>query len=110
MTNKQIIIMESIALMDAGILKGTGEFVKAEFVDADGQPYEKSFELPEPIHTFAAWKSMGYKIIKGSKAVAKFAVWKPCDVTVEIDGVKRTSTKLFLKQASFFSASQVEKA
>ena len=52
MTNAMIIMHESVRLMEEGVLKGTGEFVKVE--NADGTTTE--LEMPEAIHTFNGWK------------------------------------------------------
>lgn len=56
MTNAMIILMESIKLMESGVLKGTGEKIVVE--DAEGN--KKELEVPEVIHTYAHWKSLGY--------------------------------------------------
>lgn len=50
MTNEQIIFNNSIELMDAGIIKGTGRFIIVE--DENGQ--KKEMPEPEPIHTYQA--------------------------------------------------------
>lgn len=60
MTNAQIILLQSVKLMEQGILQGTGEFVTVE--DQDGN--KKQLEIPEQIHTFAAWKELGYQVKK----------------------------------------------
>ena len=58
MTNVQIIAGEQVRLLSEGILRvmDNGEI--------------------QPIHTYATWKSMGYQVKKGEKAVAKFPIWK----------------------------------
>ena len=105
MTNQQIIFTNSIALMKQGILQGTGQFIKME--DAEGN--EKQFEIPEPIHTFAMWKSMGYKVKKGEHAIAKFPVWKMSKGKKNADDDEEQKGMMFLKMSHFFKASQVEK-
>lgn len=107
MTNATIILNESVQLMNDGILAGTGKVVTIE--NADGT--KQQIELPEPIHTFQAWKSLGYKVKKGEKAVAKFPIWKHTSKTVVDEGTKEESekTSIFMKTAAFFKASQVEK-
>ena len=72
MTNGEIIFNNSLALMEQGVLKGSG--IMATLEDKDGN--KKQIELPETIHTFAAWKSLGYIVRKGEKAKAAFTIWK----------------------------------
>lgn len=105
MTNQQIIMMESVTLMEHGILQGTGEFITIE--DAEGN--EKQLEIPEPIHTFAMWKSMGYKVKKGEHAIAKFPIWKMSKAKKKADDDEEQKGRMFLKTSHFFKASQVEK-
>ena len=109
MTNAMIVLMESIKLMDAGVIKGSG--IKGT------TPEGKEVELPEVIHTYQVWKSLGYQVKKGEKAVAQFPIWKFTngkmkeeqvreDVDVDTNGSKGYC---FMKMASFFTKSQVEK-
>ena len=86
MTNAQIIFNESMELMKAGIIGTTGRtFV---FEDADGN--KKEIQEPEPLHTFAKWKELGYSVKKGEHA-------------------KASLMKMFMKKAFFFTFDQVEK-
>ena len=110
MTNAMIILLNSVKLMEEGIIKGSG--IKG--VTPDG----KEIELPEAIHTYQAWKSLGFQVKKGSKAVAQFPVWK------YIGGIKKLEEKEVrddvdvdtnenkgycrMKTASFFTKDQVE--
>lgn len=118
MTNAMIILSESVKLMEAGVLAGTGQFMDVE--DADGN--KKRLEMPEPIHTFAAWKSMGYSVKKGEHAVAKFAIWKHTTKMLDVNtgdpetdkmnaeiNVQGGKSNMFMKVAAFFKYSQVEK-
>lgn len=118
MTNAMIILDESVKLMEAGVLAGTGQFMDVE--DADGN--KKRLEMPEPIHTFAAWKSMGYSVKKGEHAVAKFAIWKHTTKMLDVDtgnpemdkmnaeiNAQGGKSNMFMKVAAFFKYSQVEK-
>lgn len=105
MTNAMIILLESVDLMEQGILQGTGEFITVE--DAEGN--EKQLEIPEPIHTFAMWKSMGYKVKKGEHAIAKFPIWKMSKGKKKTDDDEEQKGRMFLKTSHFFKASQVEK-
>ena len=107
MTNATIILNESVKLMNDGILAGTGEFVTMEYDDGT----KEQVEIPEPIHTFQAWKSLGYSVKKGEKAVAKFPIWKHTSKTIVDEETKEESekTSMFMKMSAFFKASQVEK-
>lgn len=110
MTNENIIMMQSISLMEQGILKGSGVFGKV--IDANGE--EKEIELPEQIHTFAAWKQLGFSVKKGEHSNIKFAIWKYAekqkDESEKVGNpiADAPQSKMFMKVASFFTASQVE--
>lgn len=105
MTNKEIILSQSLKLMEAGVLKGSG--IKEE-VTINGNLTE--IELPEEIHTYAVWKRLGYQVKKGEHAITKFAVWvAKKSKTKQEDGKEdKETTKMYLKTASFFSLSQVK--
>lgn len=91
MTNAEIIYRESIELVKQGVLKAIA-----------GQP--------EPIHTFVKWKSMGYSVKKGEKAIAKITIWKYTTRTkTDDDGNEIDDSKCFPKVSAFFKTSQVEK-
>lgn len=124
MTNAEIIFRESCELMRAGILSGSG--IIGTFTDENGE--EQKIELPEEIHTFAAWKQAGYIVKKGEKAIAAFPVWKykesrrnrpeqaqtgPADgeqASEQIDGEQaRQAGRMFMKTAYFFKRAQVER-
>jgi len=62
--------------------------------------------IMEPVDTYPGWKASGYQVKKGSKAVFKTKIWKPCKVKNEKTGEKEK--KLLLVNASFFTESQVE--
>lgn len=105
MTNAQIIFFESCKLMDAGIIGTTGRSVRIR--NADGS--ETDYMEPEEIHTFAAWKSLGFSVKKGAHAVAKFPIWKYTKQTVKDDnGDDQETSRMFLKTAAFFTFGQVE--
>ena len=105
MTNVDIIMAERIELMKQGKIGTTGRVLK--FMDDAGE--ERTFQEPEEIHTFAAWKSAGYVVRKGEKAIAKFPVWKYSTKTVENDdGEEEEKSRMFMKTAAFFARSQVE--
>lgn len=98
MTNEQIIINESMELMKQGIIGTSGR--KLQFEDAEGNT--KEIDEPETIHTYSGWKSLGFQVQKGEKAVAKFSIWKFVNKKDEED-----EDKMFLTSASWFKASQV---
>ena len=110
MTNNTIILNESFRLMKEGLLAGSGCFVQI-----DGENGPETIELPEAIHTFAAWKQLGYIVKKGEHAIAAFHVWKYADrrradsEEGETDGEQETGGHCFLKKSFFFKFSQVEK-
>ena len=106
MTNEQIIFENKMNLLKEGKIKPTGRMLKIMVNDE-----EQEIPEPESIHTFQMWKSLGYSVKKGEKAIAKFTIWK------YTEGKKKEQTEeqaqaeghCFLKSACFFSASQVEK-
>ena len=103
MTNEMIIFKESQKLMNDGILQGSGVFATVEFEDGARQ-----VEMPEEIHTFQAWKSLGYSVKKGEKAIAKFPIWKYTSKKVETEDGEEETSNMFMKTAAFFKMSQVE--
>ena len=118
MTNAQIILNESINLMEQGKLNGTGNMITVITVNAEGQEEKKQIEEPEPIHTYAAWKQLGFQVKKGSKAITQINIWKHVSRKEEVevkytDGTTGTEeiddSKMFMKLSSFFSLSQVER-
>ena len=118
MTNAQIILNESINLMEQGKLNGTGNMITVITVNAEGQEEKKQIEEPEPIHTYAAWKQLGFQVKKGSKAITQINIWKHVSRKEEVevkytDGTTGTEeiddSKMFMKISSFFSISQVER-
>ena len=91
MTNAEIIFRESMELVKEGKLQAINN-------------------LPEPIHTYAKWKSMGYSVKKGEKAIAKITIWKYTSRTkTDDDGNEIDDSKCFPKVSAFFRTSQVEK-
>lgn len=115
MTNAQIIFNESIRLMEDGIIGSTG--LKIEVVMDNGETV--SMMEPEPIHTYAAWKSLGFQVKRGEKAIAKITIWKAGksrqqEETAEAaaeNGVEISPerVRMFMKTAHFFKPSQVER-
>ena len=105
MTNEQIIFNESIELMKNGKIGTTGKQLEVE--DENGN--KMMINEPEDIHTFQAWKKLGYCVKKGEKAVSQFNIWKCVSKETEnIDGMTEEQKRMFMKKASFFSTSQVQ--
>ena len=109
MTNAQIIMNESIYLLENGIIKGTGRMFEAVIVDKDGNEEKKMVEEPEAIHTYAVWKSLGYQVKKGEKAKASFTIWKCVKGKKEEESDEEPENKMFMTKAHFFTIDQVEK-
>lgn len=109
MTNAMIVLEQALALAEAGKIGYTGEVMTVEI---NGEEVE--LREPEQIHTYARWKAMGYQVRRGEKAVAKFKVWKYAAAKKKDDDGEETTKanrgKMFLKQAAFFSAAQVDPA
>lgn len=64
--------------------------------------------ITEEAHTFAKWKQLGYIVRKGEHAKFKATIWKHRTKKVEVDGEEQEQGRMFMKTASFFTASQVE--
>ena len=109
MTNTMIIATEQLRLLNDGILHYTGKMI--EVYNMALCRVEETAEI-QPIHTYAHWKSMGYQVKKGEKAIAKFPIWK------YTKGKKKEMTEeeaqekgyCFMKMSAFFSDEQVEPA
>lgn len=117
MTNNEIILNESLRLMEEGKLKGTGEF--AEIEQADGSKI--TIELPEPIHTFNGWKERGYSVKKGEKSEIRITIWKHTTKMLDTNTGNADTDKMnqqindqggqenmFKKVSAFFTFAQVE--
>lgn len=110
MTNAQIIFNAEQELAEQGIIQYTGKETKVTLLDGT----EATIKETEAIHTFAAWKSIGYKVKKGQKAIIKLTIWKYAPKktqgqTEDGKAVEIIKDRAFMKTAAFFSASQVEK-
>lgn len=66
---------------------------------------KKQLGIEEACHTYAHWKSIGYQVRKGSKAMFKATIWKFVSKKND-DG--DDDGRMFMKTASFFGASQVD--
>lgn len=102
MTNAQIIFNESLNLMNEGKIGTTGRMLKMETTAGEVITVME----PEPIHTYAAWKQLGYQVQKGQKAIASFTIWKYASHTNA--ETEEEESRMFMKKASFFKRSQVE--
>ena len=110
MTNSEIITRARIELMEAGKIGTTGRIFTVELPDGT----KKSFPEPEEIHTYGHWKTLGYQVKKGEKAIAEIMIWKysqrgKAKETEESESGE-SGGKCFMKKAYFFTAAQVEKA
>ena len=104
MTNEMIIFNESQKLAQGGLIEYTGREIV--MVDSDGKEFV--IKETEPIHTYNAWREMGYQVKKGEKAIASFTIWKyTASKNEETD--EEEAGRMFMKKASFFKTSQVER-
>ena len=104
-TNEQIILNESIRLMESGILKPTGRVFLRELEDGTKQEIPE----PEPIHTYNGWKALGYQVKKGEHAKAQFAIWKYTGEKEEEGNHVKVGGHCFQKRSFWFTFDQVEK-
>jgi hypothetical protein len=116
MTNAQIILNESIRLMEEGLLNGSGKFAEIETEEGTA-----TIELPEAIHTFNGWKELGYSVKKGEKSNIKFPIWKHTvkflntnTGNADLDKINQQindqggEKNMFMKMSAWFTAAQVE--
>ena len=84
----------------------------SEIAIEDQNGNKQQLEIPEAIHTYNAWKELGFQVQKGQKAVAQFTIWKYAagkHTEAEAEGATEEAPgRMFLKKASFFSAAQVQ--
>lgn len=104
MTNADIIFKESQQLAKDGVIRYTGRVL--QFKDDAGNVIE--VHETEPIHTYNAWKELGFQVQKGQKAVAQFTIWKHKSGKVDEETGEQGKDKMFMKKASFFTRNQVE--
>lgn len=67
------------------------------------------------LRTFQQWKNAGYKVKKGEKSHHKIPIWMPSTKKVEVENEdgeveEKSNGRFFVKNASFFTQEQVEKA
>lgn len=109
MTNAMIILMESVKLMEDGIIGTTGRYVEIE--QADGTT--RKLMEPEPIHTYKTWKALGYQVKRGEKNIAQITIWqkgkgKQQPEESDEEQPRQATGRMFRKTAYFFKASQCE--
>ncbi len=108
MTNEQIILQQQFRLMRDGIIGSTGKTVYVEGDNGEKEAYPE----PEPIHTYAGWKRLGFQVRKGQKAIACFPVWKHTDVPLKTDDSTgeciEAGERMFLTKAFWFSRDQCD--
>lgn len=106
-TNLEIIETAKQQLHAEGILKATGRYFTAKI---NGE--EVTLPEIEEIHTFQAWKALGYQVQKGEKAIAAFEIWKYVENKKYRKADPYEEDKkgyCFLKLSHFFKSSQVKK-
>lgn len=64
--------------------------------------------IDEECHTYNRWKSMGFQVRKGEHAAFKAKIWKQGKKKVETEAGEEEQGRMFMKTASFFTASQVD--
>jgi hypothetical protein len=108
MTNNMIITLKQLELVEAGILHYTGRTIQGVNVFTG-----ELADIPEieAIHTYAHWKSLGYQVKKGEKAIIQFPIWKyTTGKKNESDEDEAQKTgHCFMKNSSWFSERQVER-
>ena len=131
MTNAQIIFNESLDLMNEGKIGTTGRQITIKY-EKDGEQITEVVNEPETIHTYKEWQNLGMQVQKGQKAIAKFTIWMYASKTkklskedadsinsimINADGSKaqegdeiQCKGHYYMKEAAFFSASQVAPA
>lgn len=112
MTNAQIILLESVRLMEEGVLAATGELMRVEVPDAEGNLVVKELPVPEAIHTYNGWLERGFQVRRGEHACCQFSIWKHISkkVSNEEEGSEDQEVgRMIMKLSSFFKASQVDK-
>lgn len=97
MKNEDIIMKTRIQLMKNGMIGTTGRKIKI----IDNNQQEVEIDEPAEIHTYTAWKRLGFQVPKGTKAKIFIPIWNYQTLD---DG---TQLK-FQRNAPFFTPEQVE--
>ena len=103
-TNAQIILQASLALLAEGVLKPTGRVFVQEMPDGT----KAEMPEPEPIHTYNGWKKLGYQVKKGQHAKATFPIWQWKGQKDEETG-EEAGGKCYQRKAFWFTFDQVER-
>lgn len=112
-TNFEIILNESIALMNEGKIGSTGRKITM-VIEKNGEKIKEQIDEPEPIKTYAEWKRLGRQVQKGQKAIAQFTIWNYTEGKKKDQEEEKEQQSLmkngyfYMKKASFFKASQTE--
>jgi len=102
MTNETIIFHHRYELMQEGVLASTGRTIEIETEDG-----KRLIPEPEEIHTYAAWKALGFQVKRGEHAIATFPIWKHVSKKAEKEN-EPDEEKMFQTKAFFFKLDQVE--
>lgn len=102
MTNETIIFNQRYELMQEGVLASTGRTIEIETEEG-----KKLISEPEEIHTYAAWKALGFQVKRGEHAIAAFLIWKHVSKKAEQEN-EPDEEKMFKTKAFFFKFDQVE--
>lgn len=106
MTNNEIIFRESIRLLEAGRIKGTGRTYT--YTTETGESI--TIEEPEQLHTYAAWKQLGRQVRRGEHGF-EIHIWKHCTQKGDTpENEEGTKSRMIWKKAFFFTMGQTEPA
>ena len=103
MTNEMIIFNNRVALMDEGVIKGTGNIIEVE--NEDGEKVQ--LEEPEELHTYQGWKAIGRQVKKGEKSIATMMIWKHTIKKPKKEDEEEQEA-MFMTKAFFFTEAQTE--
>ena len=108
-SNHEIITRARMELLEAGKIGTTGRTFTVELPDGE----TRTFPEPEEIHTYQHWKTLGYQVRKGEKAIAELMIWKYSQRKASEEETEEEASgksgKCFMKRSFFFSAGQVDK-
>ena len=66
--------------------------------------------IDEEVHTFAKWKSLGYKVKHGEKALFNTMLWKQSTKIIKNDeDEEEKKTSMYMTKSFLFGRHQVEK-
>ena len=64
--------------------------------------------ITEESHTYNHWKQLGYQVRRGEHAKFRARIWKHGSRKVEVDDEEHEVGRMFMKNAAFFTRSQVD--